>query len=244
MTQVVMQASNDGRINRQLHLAARPGSGGPFIIDIAPSLAGRTLTGSADDAGGLLRALDMVADMQGGTMKLSGRYDDTKADHPLTGTADITDFRMTKAPGLAKLLQAMTLYGLVELVRGPGLGFSRLEAPFRLAGDRLDLNDARAFNASLGMTAKGAIDMGTQRCDISGTIVPAYFFNSMLGNIPLVGRLFSAERGGGLLAANYTLRGDCNDPDVGVNPLSALTPGFLRGIFGLFDQPDPTKPAN
>ena len=70
--------------------------------------------------------------------------------------------------------------------------------------------------------------------DLQGTIVPAYFFNSLLGNVPLIGRLFSPERGGGVFAASYSLRGKLDDPDVTVNPLSALTPGFLRGVFGIF----------
>jgi hypothetical protein len=73
-----------------------------------------------------------------------------------------------------------------------------------------------------------------QRVSLEGTIVPAYFFNSLLGNIPLVGRLFSPERGGGMFAASYSVRGALDDPEVTVNPLSALTPGFLRGLFGLF----------
>jgi hypothetical protein len=69
---------------------------------------------------------------------------------------------------------------------------------------------------------------------MQGTIVPAYFFNSLLGKIPLVGRLFSPERGGGVFAASYTLAGPLDNPDVSVNPLTALTPGFLRGLFGIF----------
>ena len=81
---------------------------------------------------------------------------------------------------------------------------------------------------------KGRVDLDAERIDMQGTIVPAYFFNSLLGNIPLVGKLFSPERGGGVFAASYTLRGRLEDPDVSVNPLAALTPGFLRGLFGLF----------
>ncbi|MBV8398709.1 MAG: hypothetical protein JOZ17_08205, partial [Acetobacteraceae bacterium] len=70
--------------------------------------------------------------------------------------------------------------------------------------------------------------------DLEGTIVPAYFFNSLLGRVPLVGKLFSPEQGGGVFAARYTVRGPLADPQVSVNPLSALTPGFLRGLFGTF----------
>jgi hypothetical protein len=119
-------------------------------------------------------------------------------------------------------------------MQGPGLGFSQLVVPFRLTDDTLEIADARAFSPSLGLTAKGRIDLGAEQLDMQGTIVPAYFFNSLLGNIPLVGKLFSPERGGGVFAASYTLRGPLDDPEVSVNPLAALTPGFLRGLFGIF----------
>jgi hypothetical protein len=83
---------------------------------------------------------------------------------------------------------------------------------------------------------KGDIDLANETADLQGTIVPAYAINSFLGNIPLLGRLFSPERGGGLFAVNYSVRGRLADPAVSVNPLSALTPGFLRGVFGIFQK--------
>jgi hypothetical protein len=230
----VVHVEDDGRIVRQLRIDGRMGARGPFQAQIVPDRAGRRLTASADDAGELLRGLDYVRSMQGGRLSVQAQYDDTQAARPLAGTASIEDFRIRDAPALAKLLQAMTLYGLVEMARGPGLGFTRLVAPFRLTDDALELSDARAFSPSLGLTMKGRLDLDAQRIDMQGTIVPAYFFNSMLGNIPLVGKLFSPERGGGVFAASYTLRGQLEDPEVFVNPLSALTPGFLRGLFKLF----------
>jgi hypothetical protein len=187
-----------------------------------------------DDAGDLLRGLDYLRTMQGGKLSVQAQYDDAQPDRPLVGSADIEDFRIRDAPALGKLLQAMTLYGLVQVAQGPGLGFTQLVAPFRLTDEAIELTDARAFSPSLGLTMKGRVDLDAERIDMQGTIVPAYFFNSLLGNIPLVGKLFSPERGGGVFAASYTLRGRTEDPDVSVNPLAALTPGFLRGLFGLF----------
>jgi hypothetical protein len=231
---VVVHVENDGRVMRQLRIEGRSAGRAPFQMQIVPDRAGRRLTASADDAGELLRGLDYVQSMQGGTLSVQAQYDDAQPDRPLVGTADIQGFRIRDAPALGKLLQAMTLYGLVDLVRGPGLGFTSLVAPFRLTDDALELNDARAFSSSLGLTMKGRLDLDAQSIDMQGTIVPAYFFNSLLGNIPLVGKLFSPERGGGVFAASYTLRGRVDDPAVSVNPLAALTPGFLRGMFGLF----------
>jgi hypothetical protein len=100
----------------------------------------------------------------------------------------------------------------------------------------IELADARAFSASLGMTAKGRIDLGRRVFDVQGTVVPAYFINSLLGRVPLLGKLVSPETGGGLFAMSYGVKGPFDDPSVRVNPLSAVTPGFLRGLFGVFDS--------
>ena len=238
---VTATVESDGTMLRRLDLAGRTTEGEPFRLRITPSGQGRALSGNAADAGGLLRALDVVPSMHGGTLALEGHYDDTAPDHPLAGQATIESFRVRGAPALAKLLQAMTLYGLVDAVRGPGLGFTKLVAPFRLADNVLTLQDARAFSPSLGMTAKGRLDLRQRVFDMEGTIVPAYFFNSLLGGLPLIGRMFSPERGGGVFAATYTLRGPMADPHVGINPLAALTPGFLRGLFGVLDHPAPAR---
>jgi len=230
-----VQAEDDGRVFQRLHVDGATRDKGSFSLQIAPAGDGhRRLTMTAAQAGDLLRALDVTDTMQGGSLSVSGSFDDASPNHPLNGTADLTDFHVAHAVALGKLLQAMTLYGLRDALRGPGLAFSRLVAPFSLSDDLLTLSDARAFSASLGLTAKGQIDLDGNSIDLKGTIVPAYFFNSLLGNVPLVGRLFSPERGGGVFAASYSLSGNLDDPAVRVNPLTALTPGFLRGLFGLF----------
>jgi hypothetical protein len=253
LTGLVARVDSDGGLTRRLEVEGVTGPKAPFNLRIVPTQPAaqreavrpglaqsetqpgtRTLTATAANAGDLLAGLDVVTRMQGGRLRVTGTYDDTTPDHTLDGTAEVTDFRIHDAPALARLLQAMTLYGLVDVVRGPGLGFTRLEVPFRLTETTLTLNDARAFNPSLGLTARGTIDLDLERAAIDGTIVPAYFFNSLLGNIPLVGRFFSPEPGGGLFAASYSVRGPLDNPEVSINPLSALTPGFLRGVFGLF----------
>jgi hypothetical protein len=233
---VSAKGQSDGWINPQLQAIGRTqADGGDFRLAIVPDGKGRTLTASADDAGRLLRALDIVSDMRDGRMKLGGAYDDTRADHRLEASAEISDFALRNGAGFGKLLQAFSVYGLIDVVRTPDLAFNTLVAPFRMAGDTLELRDARAFNSSLGITAKGRFDLASRVVDLQGTIVPAYFLNSLLGKIPLIGKLLSPEKDGGLFAASWSLRGGFDDPDVGVNPLAAITPGFLRGIFGVFD---------
>ncbi len=234
LTQVSARIADDGLVVRDLRLAGSLGSAGPLRATIEPGRDGRIVRVAAGDAGALLRAFNLLDTMEGGRLGFSGVYRDSEPGRPLVGTTEIDDFRVRNAPVMGKLLQAVTLYGLVQALRGPGVGFTKLIAPFRLDDGVLELTGARAYSPSLGLTAKGSIDLDSNRIDVAGTIVPAYFFNSLLGRMPVIGRLFSPERGGGVISAAYTLRGPLDDPAVGINPLTALTPGFLRGLFGSF----------
>lgn len=233
-TNLMARGSYNGHFFPALTVGGRLAADKGFRLDVTGGTGQRRVAVTADDAGALLLGLDLIKSIEGGTLNVVGTFDDRNPDRPLNGSARITDFRVRGSVGLAKLLQAMTLYGLVDVLRGPGIGFNELVAPFRMDERHIVLDNARAFSSSLGITAKGQLLPHEDRVDMEGTIVPAYFFNSLLGSIPLVGKLFSPETGGGLFAARYTVRGPLEDPTVFVNPLSALTPGFLREIFGIF----------
>ena len=184
-----------------------------------------------------MRTLGVTNELAGGQLRVAGRFEDRQPGAPLHATAELSDFRVFEAVIAGKVLQAITLYGVLDALRGPGLAFSRAIVPFTYweAAEVLDLREARAYSPSLGVTAQGRIDLGRKVLDVRGTVVPAYFFNTLLGRIPFVGRLFSPERGGGLISAGFGLHGKLDDPGISVNPLTLLTPGILRRIFRIFD---------
>ena len=234
-----LRAQSDGRhITRADATAGQPGD---FSARIVPVAGGRHLEVRAGDAGDVLHALGMGDNLSGGSLTLDASYADSQPGSPLSGTATLEQFQVHQAASVGRLLQAMTLYGLVDVLRGPGLRFSKLVAPFRWHRRVLHLTSARAFSASLGITAHGDIDLRRHVADLRGTVVPAYFFNQLLGDLPVVGRVFSPEKGGGVFAARYSVRGPLANPTVGINPLAALTPGFLRDGFGLFAPAPPAQ---
>jgi hypothetical protein len=211
-----------------------------IALEMSAEGRARRLRGTAEDGGALLRALGIVETIAGGRMTLDAAYADSRPGTALAGVAELEQFSVRNAVALGKLLQAMTLYGLVEASRGGnGLAFTRAVVPFALTPTEVRLEDARAFSASLGLTARGRVTRERAVLDLEGTIVPAYFFNSLLGNLPIIGRLFSPEAGGGLFAATFRARGPAEEAEIMVNPLAALTPGFLRGLFGLAEGPRP-----
>jgi hypothetical protein len=232
----------DGRGSlRELRASGRSG-GGPFDLAIAPRGAGRAVELASNDGGAVLRGMGLFDDMEGGRLRLAGAWAGEPFASPLTAVVEVEEFGIRNAPGAGKLLQALTIYGIPEAARGPGLAFSRLYAPFVLTEDTLSFSDAQAFSASLGITARGRILRRSDTLEVQGTVVPAYVFNSLLGRLPIIGRLFSAEAGGGLFAATFRATGALSDPSVSINPLAALTPGVLRGLFSALERPDPPAP--
>ena len=230
---VTLTASGDDRRIGQARLVSRGAE--QLEAEIEPRGETRRLHVVVGDMGVLLGRLGSGLGVDQGRLTLDGSFDDRRAGSPLTATANVARFGVHGVAVLGKVLQAMTLYGLVDALRGPGLVFDELTLPFTLANSVLTLREARAYSSSLGLTAQGRVDLRRNSIDLTGTIVPAYFFNSLLGRVPFVGQIFSPELGGGVFAATFSLRGPTADPAVSVNPLAALTPGALRGLFGLFN---------
>ena len=238
---ITATAAGGGSLIRLIDVTGgmRMGPGLPasaFSVRIEPRGGTRHFQVEAKDAGSFLRGVDAIRGMRSGHLLVDGVLTRSFGLYPLTGTATIDDVIVRNSPFLGKLLQAITLYGLVDVLSGPGMAFSRVVVPFRYGGANLSIYEAHAANSSLGLTLNGRIGLSTGQSKLTGTIVPAYFFNSMLGHLPLVGKLFSPEKGGGVFAARFGVDGPIDDPTISINPISALTPGFLREIFGIFDR--------
>ncbi len=210
------------------------GSADGLALSVTPQTPiSRKLALHGADAGDLLRVLGEYPHLQGGTLDMKAHFG---GGQPVTGKATLLDARFANAPDVTKFLQALTLYGLADAASGPGLKISRAEIPFTLQDGVLQLHGARAWSSSLGFTASGSFDLVSNACDLNTTIVPLYALNALPGKIPLIGRLFSPEKGGGLLAMRAHISGPIGHANVSVNPLSALTPGFLRSIFGIGEK--------
>lgn len=200
-----------------------------LTLSYQPQAAGgHKLSAQSNDMGAVLRALDLIDTVEGGTLEISGEQ---PPGQPLAGAVEASDFKMIEAPVLARMLLIASLTGIFEGLSGDGIEFDRLVGDFTLQDGVLATELMRAYGSSLGLTAKGRIDLDRAEIDLQGTIVPAYLFNQLLGNIPLLGPLLTGGEGEGFVAFTYTMTGDLNEPEIKVNPLSALTPGFLRTLF-------------
>jgi hypothetical protein len=207
----------------------------PFNLRILRNPKGkRQLSLHTQDAGSFLRAFGLFESMQGGDLALIGNYDDSGG---MRGRLDIREYVLKDAPILAKILSLASLTGFFDTLQGKGIRFVRLSAPFGLQNDIIAITKAKAYGPAVGLTIDGTITMPKMLLDLQGTVVPSYTLNSVLGKVPLFGALLTGGEGQGVFAARYSVRGTEKDPEVRVNPLAILTPGFLRGLFDIMDGP-------
>lgn len=234
--QFYIETDKDADITR-LEVDSKVGKAGDFYVRFKPEneTGERTFRMESTDAGATLLAFDLYNDIAGGTMLVYGRPQTGNNKGDLFGTARLENFTVKNAPALARLLGAMSESGMQEVLKTKGVSFEKLESAFewrfRDDGNLLVLKDGRTSGSSLGLTFEGVADMGLSTVDLNGTIIPLSGFNQAIGDIPLLGTLLTGGSKGGLFAATYTVSGPSKDPKVVVNPLSVLTPGFLRKIL-------------
>ena len=198
----------------------------------------RQLSVRAQSAGAFLKAVGVFDGMEGGDLSIIGNYDDSGDHSVLRGAIDINEHTVKNAPVLAKILSLASLTGFFDTLQGKGIAFAKLHAPFTLSRDVITFKDAKTHGAAMGMTMEGTITFPKRALNLQGTIIPSYTLNNVVGKVPLVGTMLTGGEGQGIFAARYSVEGSDAAPEVSVNPLSILTPGFLRGVFDIFDQPE------
>jgi len=205
-------------------LTARSGEGGAIRVQGA-------------DAGALLKFLDYYPRMEKGAFDLAMRSGDGVQE----GEVSVKDFVLRNEPALRQLVAA----GQPSVGAAPfdadAAPFQRLTGSFTRTTGRVDLRDSVIYDQRMGLTAKGFIDYARDRVDLSGTYVPAYQVNNLVTHIPVVGTLLGGGAHEGMFAVNYRITGPASAPTLAVNPLSAVTPGFLRKVFGAIDGTEPRR---
>ncbi len=232
LTDVRLALRHDGAFWDRIEIDASPDGKGRIAVRFEPLPSGNHgLVVGAEDAGQVLKTFDITEAVEGGALTIRGETDNRDPRRPLKGKIAIDDFRLVQAPVLARLLAVATLTGLVDVFTGEGFLFQKMRGEFVKTGGLLEVPRARAHGPSIGITATGTVDFDADKVDLDGTIVPAYALNSLIGDIPLIGEFLQGGEGEGLFAATYTATGSLDQPEIDVNPLAALAPGFLRGIF-------------
>ena len=248
ITSATLKASVRKDSLRQLDMKGRLGATN-LVARTMAAPAGPQILVQSDNAGSLLRFLDIYKRMTGGDLVLQMGT----GDGPQIGNLMVRDFALSNEPALRRIIPTQTQVvagqdraGNAQSVRVDinEARFSKARVDFTRSAGRLDFKDAAVFGSQVGFTLGGFIDQARDRMDISGTFVPAYGLNNAFAQVPLFGPLLGGGQYEGLFAVNFRVAGPVANPTLTVNPLSAVAPGFLRKLFGAGgDQPTGSLPT-
>ncbi|MCH8863642.1 MAG: hypothetical protein IID51_14230, partial [Proteobacteria bacterium] len=231
MSDVRLTMVNDGDYWSAASASAVMDDGGSFELSLLEDEEGRHLTLRAEEAGRMALGFGVFRNGSGGLLTMEAELNLKGEPSRVVGEINIRDFSVVKSSGLAKAIVARTGQDVDNYLGDSGFKFRRFRFPFTFERGVVDISNARANGPRIGFTMRGQVNRSSGELNVDGIIVPAYAFNSLLGNIPLVGGLLTGGKGGGLFALTYRMEGSISDPEITVNPLSALAPGFLRKIF-------------
>ncbi len=235
---VLIDATRTNAVWDHLQVQAETGSGAPFALTLVPAEDGSSrLSASASDAGATLEGFGILSTMVGGTLEVDGRLERYADRHRLLGELKIHDFRLVRAPLLARALEVLALTGLRDLLTGRGMSFRSLRIPFEESDGVVEIEGARVAGPTIGLTGSGQLDLDGDSIDVRGIIVPFYWANNLVASIPVIGPLLTGGAdGGGLLSATYRLTGPLGEPVLNVNPYSFVLPTVVRHLLELIQS--------
>lgn len=208
---------------RRATLTATSEGGGAIDIRMFPDQGATAMSLQVADLGDIARSLAGYDNLRGGATTGTGRFVPNGYDFEF----EIRDMTMLRVPGAAQLL-----------ADDGAIHFDRLHAPLQIRGSDVTLGDVVATGPSVGLTARGIMDTKTRTMDVVGVVTPAYGVNAALG------ALLGAPEGEGLIGITYRATGAFTNPQIAINPLSAIAPGIFRRLFEPRTPEHPDPPAN
>ena len=85
----------------------------------------------------------------------------------------------------------LSLAGLYSLVEGDGTNFSLGHAHLEIFPDRQIIHQARATGTALAVDLVGVIDPVERDMEVSGTMLPLYGLNKLVGGVPIIGEILT-----------------------------------------------------
>jgi hypothetical protein len=196
----------------------------PLTADLRGRAQGRDVIFlETNDAGAFLRFTDTYSKVVGGQLELA-MDPPTVEPSAKEGLINVRDFSV-KGEGALDRLAAGGSTGVQN-----GISFSRLRAEFTRQNGQLTIREGVLKGLTIGGTIEGSIDYPGNQVRMSGTFVPIYGLNNMLGQIPVFGLFFGGSNEG-LFGVTYEVVGTPDKPTLRVNPISAIFPGVARKIW-------------
>ena len=178
----------------------------------------------SDIATPLLSDYKFFQGLDGGNLNYVSKFNKKNSSSNLT----INNFKLNKAPALAKILTLADLKGLTDTLKGEGISFDTLVIKYTSNPEKMDINEIFMIGPSISILIDGYVEKKSGLTSLRGTLVPAKTLNSVISKIPVVGDILIVNKvGEGVFGISFKIKGLPNNLKTTVNPVKTLTPRFI-----------------
>ncbi len=222
---------------RNVSLQAQFSQGNSVSVVTNPIEGGRTMSVAFDDAGTLLRFLNIYSRLLGGKGSLSMTTD--LATNIDKGVLNIANFSIVDESKIADII-GQDRDSRKLIANENRINFQYGKAQFIRTKENIEIIDGVIDGGEVGGTLRGFIHTKANEYDLTGTYIPLFGLNSIFQKIPLFGVILGGREGEGLIGVTFAVRGNLNDPQFIINPVSILAPGMFRSLFEFRAREAPT----
>jgi len=210
----------------------------PITATVVPLPQGREMRVKSNDAGSTLRAANFYSKIAGGAISFSALIGNEDGSPMRNGNLTINNFEVRNETTLADLDKRGK--SQKSGPRSEAVYFSTLTLPFSADEKFIRFKDGNVRGPTMCATADGVIRKVDNALDISGTVIPACGLSRALNNVPVIGDILSGGNyNEGIFGVTYAMGGTFANPQIQMNPISALAPGIFRRLFDF----NPKQPA-
>ncbi|MEP0944537.1 MAG: hypothetical protein ABJH63_12280 [Rhizobiaceae bacterium] len=225
------------RVSRVVIQALAP-ENAPTRFAMGPAPGGTQLEIATENAGSVLRFLDLYTKIRGGSITANLNRD---ASQTFRGRVIAKNFDMLNEPRLAQLLQKPSrapqlnnngdVGRRLRQINTDRARVDELQATIEKGTGFLNISRGRLWGGDAGAAFDGAVYDRNNRMNVTGTFLPGRGLNRLASKIPILGLAFGKGKVNGLVGITFQLVGRFDDPSLRVNPLSIIAPGVFRQIF-------------
>jgi hypothetical protein len=213
---------------QKVDLQAQLGDGRSVSVTTNPGPTGKIMSVAFNDLGTLLRLIGVYANVEGGEGSMVLQTDDEQKFD--TGLLTMRDFAIVDEAKVAEIIGNHQESRQLIAAQNK-LAFRAGRIDFIRRKDRIEVTDGVMTGDAVGGTLRGFIYTDSRQYDMTGTYVPLFGLNSIFQKLPIVGPLLGGREGEGLFGVTFAVHGPLDKPEFQINPVSALVPGALRGLF-------------
>ena len=219
------------------------------IDDNASSLEGLGLVGGAEtkinlrkrknnfpslifetsDGGKLLSILGFTKNIKSGEMIININFLNDDYNH-YQGQIKSKKFSLINTPGIINSLSILSFSGISSIISGEGVFFDKGQADINVEDKIFKFNKLYLTSESLGISAKGQLDLEKKSVDLMGSVAPIKLISKIISVVPAVGELLTGMKKEGLFAGQFRMSGLIKNPEIKLNTMS-FAPGILRDLF-------------